>query len=107
MSETRDANTTTAYQDPPGQLGGASGALADLLATWLPGQRWFANRSEKVAGVTIESRTKIADLDGRSVEQVLFTVPSPSGTNRYQLWVGWAGYYPARYGHVFIRETGG
>src|ERR1700712_938718 len=104
MSETTDHET---YQDVPGQLGGAAGSLADLLAKWLPGQRWFAHRSDQVTGVAIESRTKIAELDGRSVEQVLFTVPSPYGTQRYQLWVGWAGYYPDRFGHVFIGEADG
>ena len=60
-----------------------------------------------VTDVAIESRTRIAEFDGRSVEQVLFTVPSPTGTHRYQLWVGWAGYYPDRFGHVFIGETYG
>ncbi len=60
-----------------------------------------------ISGVAIESRTRIAELDGRSVEQVLFTVPSSSGTHRYQLWVGWSPHYPDRFGHVFIGETDG
>ena len=107
MSESWDTVIETAYQDAPGRSGGSAAALADLLAGWLPGQRWFAGRSDEVAGVTIESRTRIAELDGRTVEQVLFTVPSPYGTQRYQLWVGWAGYYPDRFGHVFIGEADG
>src|SRR6195952_810608 len=104
MSETRDHET---YQDVPGQMGGAADSLADLLAKWLPGQRWFEHRSDQVTGVAIESRTRIADFEGRTVEQVLFTVPGPYGTQRYQLWVGWAGYYPDRFGHVFIGEADG
>ena len=101
------ADIRPVQQDADGQLGGSAQALAQLLASWLPGQRWFANKSDVVSDVAIEARTKIAEFDGRSVEQVLFTVPSPTGTQRYQLWVGWAGYYPDRFGHVFIGETYG
>ncbi len=99
--------STTDYQDADDQRGGAGSALAALLARWLPGQRWFATKGEQLAAVTIEARTRVAELDGKSVEQVLFTVPSPSGTQRYQIWVGWTGYYPERFAHVLIGETDG
>ncbi len=89
------------------QQGGSARALADLLAGWLPGQRWFANKSDLVTDIAIESQTAIAQFDGRSVEQVLFTVGSPTGRQRYQLWVGWTDHYPDRFGHVFIGETHG
>jgi maltokinase len=65
-------------------------ALAGLLAGWLPAQRWFATKGEELASVTIESRTTLAEVDGRSYEQVLFTVPSSTGVARYQIWVGWS-----------------
>jgi len=68
---------------------GNDSALADLLANWLPSQRWFASKGERLASVSIEARTEIADVDGRSFELVLFTVPSNTGTQRYQAWVGW------------------
>ena len=58
--------------------------LAELLGRWLPGQRWFAGKGDAVE-VTIESRTNIADLPERSSEQVLFTVPSATGVQRYQM----------------------
>ncbi len=105
MSSGSDINPVN--QDIEGRQGGSSQALADLLAGWLPGQRWFASKSDVITDIVIESRTQIAELDGRTVEQVLFTVPAPTGTQRYQLWVGWAGYYPDRFGHVFIGETDG
>lgn len=73
-------------------------ALAGLLAGWLPGQRWFAGKGDRLISVTVEARTKLAEIDGRSFEQVLFTVPSSAGTHRYQIWVGWtqAGNVPER-----------
>lgn len=98
---------TTPYQEADDQRGGAGTALAALLTGWLPTQRWFAGKGEPPTGVTIEARTKIAELDGRSVEQVLFTVPGPSGLQRYQLWVAWTGYYPDRFEHVLIGGTDG
>ncbi|WP_222618113.1 hypothetical protein [Nakamurella sp. PAMC28650] len=93
------STNATGYQD--------GGDLAVLLAEWLPGQRWFAQKGDVPAAVTIEARTAIAVLDGRSVEQVLFTVPSPAGAQRYQLWVGWSEHYPEQFAHVVIGEVGG
>ena len=80
--------------------------LAELLGRWLPGQRWFASKGDAVQ-VTIESRTRIADLPERSSEQVLFTVPSATGTQRYQVWVGWTHNLPERLAGVLIGEAGG
>jgi maltokinase len=100
-------NNTTGYQDHDDQSGGASDDLEALLTRWLPSQRWFASKGETLAGVSIEARTPIASLEHRSIEQVLFTVPSPSGHQRYQLWVGWTQAHPEQYAHVVIGETGG
>jgi len=85
----------------------ANAALELLLAAWLPDQRWFGGKSERLVLVTIESRTLLQDRDHRSVEQVLFTVPSAAGLQRYQLWVGWAAEHPGRFAHVLIGEIGG
>ncbi len=101
------APTTHPYQDAADHMGGAGPALAAMLTDWLPGQRWFAGKGEQLTAVTIEARTRIAVLDDRSIEQVLFTVPAHSGSQRYQVWVGWTGYYPDRFAHVLIGDTDG
>ena len=80
--------------------------LAELLGRWLPAQRWFAGRGDTVE-VTIESRNHLANLPERSAEQVLFTVPSATGTQRYQVWVGWTHNLPERLTGVAIGEAGG
>ena len=90
----------------PGIEMAGDAVLADLLGRWLPGQRWFSGRGDSVE-VTIESRTKIADLPERSAEQVLFTVPSALGTHRYQVWVGWTHNLPERLTGVLIGESDG
>ena len=46
-------------------------------------------------------------MGGRPIEQVLFTVPGPSGTHRYQLWLGWARDVPERVAHVVVGEIDG
>ena len=99
--------TPTGFQDPQEHIGGGADHLAALLAQWLPGQRWFANKGETLTAVSIESRTLIGYFDSRAVEQVLFTVPSPIGPQLYQLWVGWTPHYPDRFAHVLIGEAGG
>ncbi len=80
--------------------------LAELLGRWLPAQRWFGGKGTEVE-VTIEHRTHIANLPERSSEQVLFTVPSATGTQRYQVWVGWTRNLPERLTGVLIGEAGG
>lgn len=88
---------------------GNDSALADLLANWLPSQRWFASKGERLASLTIEARTNIADIDGRSFELVLFTVPSNTGVQRYQAWIGWttADQVSERLSRAGIGEVGG
>ena len=96
-----DAGRTETTENHDGRRGSAA-ALSSLLAHWLPTQRWFSGKGDQLVGVSIEARTDIAEFDGRVVEQVLFMVPTPSGQQRYQLWVGWSADHPDRLGHVMV-----
>ncbi|HHX86320.1 MAG TPA: hypothetical protein GX694_13560 [Actinomycetales bacterium] len=65
-------------------------ALAALLADWLPGQRWFADKGREVAGVEIARRTALVEADDVLVEHLLVDVrfadgPDERRTRRYQV----------------------
>lgn len=64
-------------------------ALTALLTEWLPHQRWFSGKGDSLDAVTVTSRAVVARIGDAEVEQVLFTVPTTGGVDRYQLWVGW------------------
>ncbi len=65
-------------------------ALADLLAAWLPGQRWFAGKGGELGPVTISARSIVADdHDGARIEHVIFEVATSTGPQHYQLFLGW------------------
>lgn len=73
-------------------VGAADRDLVPLLVEYLPHQRWFSAKGQVLdsTAVHIAARTVIAqDLHGTDVEQILFTVRTASGSQRYQLWVGW------------------
>ena len=86
---------------------GTDTALAELLAQWLPGQRWFAGKGDQLGAVEIETRTRVWELPDRVFEQVLFTVPAGSGAQRYQLWIGWSQESHVKLTHVVIGEADG
>ena len=86
--------------------------LHDLLASWLPGQRWFGGKGRAVSGVEIESSGVLLELDEDDVlvRHVLLRVDTQDGadSDRYQLLVGTrSGEIPARLQHAVIGEADG
>ncbi len=82
--------------------------LVPMLADYLPHQRWFSAKGQDLGDIVVTGRTAIAyDLDGADVEQVLFTVQTATGTQRYQIWIGWNRHLPDRLTHAVIGVAAG
>ncbi|MCU1674664.1 MAG: hypothetical protein JWN77_2777 [Frankiales bacterium] len=83
--------------------------LTDLLAGWLPDQRWFGGKGRSVGSVAVESSAVLHKGEGRVVEHLLLRVDfEDGGSDRYQLLVGEAeGALPQRLQHALIGEAGG
>ena len=63
-------------------------SLAEVLAEWLPRQRWFAAKGVDLERIDVASRSRLADdLAGAAIDHVLVEVVSPLGTQYYQLFV--------------------
>jgi len=90
--------------DPP--------ALARLLATWLPRQRWFAGKGTPLAGLAITTQTVLRPGDPE-LSHLIVTVQQASGAGgsqrsaRYQVLVGVRRDLPASLQHAVIGELGG
>ncbi len=73
-------------------IGAPDHDLVPLLVEYLPHQRWFSAKGQllELSDIELSARTPIArghhDSD---IEQVLFTVRTATGPQRYQLWIGW------------------
>jgi maltokinase len=90
--------------DPP--------ALAGLLATWLPRQRWFAGKGTPLASLAITTHTVLQPGDPE-LSHLIVTVQQASGPGgsqrsaRYQILVGIRRDLPASLQHAVIGELGG
>src|SRR5664280_768932 len=84
-------------------VGLADDVLIPILAEYLPHQRWFSAKGQELGTIEIIGRAVAArDLDGSDIEQVLFTVDTLFGKQRYQLWIGWSWRLPDRLAHATI-----
>ena len=84
--------------------------LVPLLAEYLPHQRWFAAKGIELddRDITITHRTVVAEnYWDADIEQVLFTVVTPTGTHRYQIWIGWTWQIQDRLAHAVIGVVDG
>lgn len=81
--------------------------LEDLLADWLPTQRWYGAKGTAVAGVSVERSTSL--LTEPRVDHLVLRVDSPSGgSERYQLLLGRRrGEVEERLQHVVVGEVDG
>lgn len=91
-----------------GSVPAGSDPLADLLAEWLPRQRWFAGRQELIGGVRVMSRVPVGSTADARFEHLLVEVPGSEGdTHRcYQLWVGVRAELPRKWAHSEIGRLG-
>jgi maltokinase len=89
--------TEAALQGPEG--------LAELLAEWLPRQRWFAGKGREFGGTEVLSCTTLFD-DAARLDHVLLAVAHGSQTDRYQLLVGLRRELPQRLEYVAIGRLG-
>ncbi len=62
-------------------------ALADLLTSWLPAQRWFAAAAGGVGTVAIISDIRLAAGDPE-LRHLMVDVTSDGEVTRYQIWLG-------------------
>jgi maltokinase len=85
--------------------------LHDLLARWLPEQRWFGGKGRPIAAVEIESSAVLLEAaeDDLVVRHLLLRVDAEDGTaDRYQLLIGSrTGETPQRLLHAVIGQADG
>ncbi|MBS2961848.1 maltokinase [Actinocrinis puniceicyclus] len=97
--------------------GRAADRLAELLAGWLPQQRWFGGKGRRIQSVTLASclaTPGIGDDHGEEVRlwHVLAQVTYPDGANNgeapqtYQVFVGVRRSLPDRLRHAAIGDPG-
>ncbi|MBW3574571.1 MAG: hypothetical protein KY450_06845, partial [Actinobacteria bacterium] len=80
--------------------------VGQLLATWLPHQRWYAGKGAAVSRVVVERDTPLEQVPGTS--HVLMQVETDSGTERYQLLLGrLSGDVPQRLQSAVIGDVDG
>jgi len=98
-----EASNETASTTTSAGVGLADDVLIPILAEYLPHQRWFSAKGQELGSIEIIGRAVAArDLHGSDVEQVLFTVETLFGQQRYQLWIGWSWHLPDRLAHATI-----
>ena len=85
--------------------------LHDLLASWLPEQRWFGGKGRSITSVTVESEATLLEAveDDLEVRHLLLrVVAADGGVDRYQLLIGSrSGEIPQRLQHAVIGEADG
>ena len=82
-------------------------ATLDLLADWLPHQRWFGGKGRAITAVDVERETELTGP--RGLTHLLLRVEDESGAiDRYQLLLGrLAGEVPQRLQHAVIGDVDG
>ena len=84
--------------------------LGELIASWLPDQRWFGGKGRSISAVEVESAAVLheAAQDDVVVRHVVLRVDFTDGTDRYQLLLGSrSGEVPARLQHAVIGTADG
>lgn len=76
-------------------------ALLDMLARWLPAQRWFPGRGAPVSELAISADTELSGGEP-ALRHMIVTAPSGMGTARYQLLIGLREQLPDGLGHAVI-----
>jgi maltokinase len=82
-------------------------ATAELLAEWLPQQRWFGGKGRSITAVDVEQQTAMSGRLGLT-HLLLRVVDESGGADRYQLLLGrLTGEVPQRLQHAVIGQVDG
>jgi maltokinase len=81
--------------------------VLDLLATWLPGQRWFAGGPAEAAAATIALRVPLPAIDDAAAELALVRIALSGRDVTYQVMIGWRTAVPERLEHAVIGHAAG
>src|SRR6516225_4803007 len=73
----------------------------EILAAWLPGQRWFAGKGTPITGLAVAEQTTLISGDP-GLRHLIVAVTQASGTHSYQLFLGLRADLPDRLEHVRI-----
>jgi maltokinase len=73
----------------------------ESLATWMPGQRWFAGKGTPITGLAVAADTTLIGGDP-GLRHLIVDVTQATGTDAYQLFVGLRADLPDRLEHVRI-----
>ncbi|SDH77138.1 maltokinase [Sinosporangium album] len=79
--------------------------LEELLAGWIPRQRWFAGKGRSIDAVRVESDLVLISGDP-SLRHVIVEVRQGDTSDRYQLLIGARRELPQRLRHVLIGHAG-
>lgn len=90
--------------------------LGDLLVSWMPEQRWYGDKGERLESVILESAIRLRDGDAATDEPALWHVVALAGADeqaardqaqRYQLLIGVRSRLPDRLAHARIGALDG
>ncbi len=79
--------------------------LPELLAAWIPHQRWFGGKHQPVDRARILTATVLREADPR-VEHLVLGVRQGSHESAYQVWVSIRHEPEARMDHVLVGQLG-
>lgn len=80
-------------------------ALADLLAAWLPAQRWFAGNGTEIRDIAITADTTLATGDAE-LRHLIVAVGAGAEVVSYQVLVGFRSDLPPALAHAVIGSAG-
>jgi maltokinase len=80
--------------------------LDDLIADWLPRQRWFAGKDREIDGVSVLIETTLVEGDP-ALHHVVLEVRQEEQTDRYQVPVGLRRELPGRLEYAEIGQIDG
>ena len=82
-----------------------SALIEEVLASWLPGQRWFAGKGRPIRDLAIVADTELAAGDP-ALRHLIVAVYAEDGVDRYQVLAGIRAELPDRLEHARIGDIG-
>jgi len=78
------------------------GQVLNLLAEWLPNQRWFAGGAAEAAAATVLQRATLLRTEAVSAELALIRIATATRDVTYQVMLGWRTVVAERLEHAVI-----